>query len=112
MSAKLQWRGTITSVQPRIRLLRSFDERSHSYLGYVLQLDGEVGGERRRFTVAIGKAVQAKHEFQVGFEVSGEAVPVPDPRRVRGMRCRAQLAATRSTAGLGRIDYTRLRPIP
>ena len=30
--------------------------------------------------IAIGKAVQAKHEFQVGFEVSGEAVPVPDPR--------------------------------
>lgn len=80
MSAKLQWHGTITSVQPRIRLLRSFDERSHSYLGYVFRLDGEVGGEHRQFTVAIGKAAQAKHEFQVGFEVNGEAVPVPDPR--------------------------------
>lgn len=70
----------MTSVQPRIRLLRSFDERSHSYLGYVLRLDGEFKGERREFTVAIGKAAQTKHEFAVGFEVSGEAVPVPDPR--------------------------------
>lgn len=80
MSAKLQWHGTITSVQPRIRLLRSFDERSHSYLGYVLRFDGEVSGERHEFTIAIGKAAQAKHEFSVGFEVSGEAAPVPDPR--------------------------------
>jgi hypothetical protein len=70
----------VTSVQPRIRLLRSFDQRSHSYLGYVLGLDGEVGGERRAFAVAIGKAAQAKHEFQVGFEVRGEATAVPDPR--------------------------------
>lgn len=80
MTAKLPWRGTVTSVQPRIRLLRSFDERSHSYLGYVLRLDGDVGGENREFTVAIGKAAQAKHDFMVGCEVSGEAVPVPDPR--------------------------------
>lgn len=80
MPTKTPWRGTITSVQPRIRLLRSFDERSHSYLGYVLQLDGEVGGEHRVFTVAIGRAAEAKHEFQVGVEVRGQAVPVPDPR--------------------------------
>ena len=77
---KTSWHGTITSVQPRIRLLRSFDERSHSYLGYVLGLDGEVGGEHRQFTVAIGKAAQAKRRFQVGFKASGEAVLVPDPR--------------------------------
>jgi len=31
MAEKLLWRGTVTSVQPRIRLLRSFDQRSHSY---------------------------------------------------------------------------------
>ncbi len=80
MTTKTPWRGTVTSVQPLIRLLRSFDECSHSYLGYVLRLDGEVGGERRDFTVAIGKATHVKHEFQVGFEVSGEAMPVRDPR--------------------------------
>lgn len=37
--SKIQWRGTLTSVQPRIRLSRSFDQRSHSYLGYVLRID-------------------------------------------------------------------------
>jgi len=77
---KTPWRGTVTSAQPRIRLLRSFDERSHNYLGYVLRLDGEVGGQHREFSVAIGKAAQAKHMFQAGFEVSGQAVHVPDPR--------------------------------
>lgn len=80
VSEKIRWRGRITSIQPRNRLLRSFDERSHSYLGYVLRLEGEVGGQHREFTIAIGKAAQAKHEFEVGFEVSGAAVPVPDPR--------------------------------
>lgn len=77
-AAKVAWRGTVTSVQPRIRLTRSFDERNHGYLGYVLGLDGEVGGERRRFTVAIGKAAHAKHEFRSGDEVSGVAEPVAD----------------------------------
>jgi hypothetical protein len=79
VTTKVSWRGIVTSVQPRIRLLRSFDQRSHNYLGYVLRLDGEVCGEHREFTIAIGKAAQAKHEFRVGFEVSGQAEPVLDP---------------------------------
>ncbi len=29
-TAKVPWFGSIVSVQPRIRLMRSFDERSHS----------------------------------------------------------------------------------
>ncbi len=81
MAPKLTWQGKITSVQPRIRLLRSFDQRHHTYLGYVLGIDGEVGGEQRTFSVAIGNAAQAKHEFQVGMEVSGIAEPVADPRK-------------------------------
>jgi hypothetical protein len=28
---KLSWQGKVVSVQPRIRLTRSFDERSHAY---------------------------------------------------------------------------------
>lgn len=32
-SGKAAWSGRVVSVQPRIRLSRSFDERSHSYLG-------------------------------------------------------------------------------
>lgn len=80
MNEKIPWHGNVTSVQPRIRLLRSFDQRSHTYLGYVLRLRGEVTGEVREFSVAIGKAAQAKHGLRVGFEVKGEAVTVPDPR--------------------------------
>ena len=36
MADKLNWQGTVIGVQPRIRLLRSFDERSHTYLGLCL----------------------------------------------------------------------------
>ena len=77
---KLDWSGTVASVQPRIRLTRSFDERSHSYLGYVLGLDGMLDGEHRSFGVAIGHAAQAKHEFRAGDRMSGKGVPVADTR--------------------------------
>lgn len=45
----IPWQGTILGVQPRIRLTRSFDERTHTYLGYALHLDGTVGGQRDDF---------------------------------------------------------------
>ncbi|MBW2109185.1 MAG: hypothetical protein JRI36_11060 [Deltaproteobacteria bacterium] len=77
---KVAWSGRILSVQPRIRLLRSFDERSHSYLGYVLRVEGSVGDELGEFQIAIGKAAQAKHRFRADMEVSGLAVSVADPR--------------------------------
>jgi hypothetical protein len=77
---KLAWEGDLLSVQPRIRLTRSFDQRSHTYLGYALRLRGMVGGESREFSVGIGKAAQAKHAFRAGDRVSGEAEPVADPR--------------------------------
>lgn len=80
MDGKLAWRGTVTAVQPRIRLIRSFDQRNHSYLGFMLSVDGVVGGEPSQFTVGIGKAAQAKNEFRPGDEVSGESVPPADPR--------------------------------
>lgn len=57
--------------------MRSFDQRSHSYPGYILTLVGTIDGSERPFTVALGKAAQAKHQFQVGDEVSGHAEPVP-----------------------------------
>ena len=77
---KVSWTGIIISVQPRIRLSRSFDERWHTYLGYMLIIDGEMDGEERRFSVGIGKTAQAKHQFRVGQTVSGNAAPVADPR--------------------------------
>lgn len=77
---KISWRGEVVAVQPRIRLLRSFDERNHGYLGYALWVRGRAGSETREFSVGIGKAAQAKHALRAGDEVSGEALPVADPR--------------------------------
>lgn len=79
-TTKAAWSGRIRSVQPRIRLLRSFDERSHSYQGYVIRLAGAIGDDTGEFQIAVGKAAQAKHRFCVGMEACGLAVPVPDPR--------------------------------
>ncbi|KKK56703.1 hypothetical protein LCGC14_3061860 [marine sediment metagenome] len=78
---KVQWKGSVVSVQPRIRLLRSFDERSHSYLGFCLYLKGEVGEREGAFSVGIGKAAQAKHHFRVGDVVSGSSALVEDTRK-------------------------------
>lgn len=80
MAEKLPWRGQLTSLQPRIRLTRSFDQRSHTYLGYALRVEGAIGEHHGAFTVGIGKAAQAKHGFQAGDVVSGEADPVVDAR--------------------------------
>src|SRR5512134_2267100 len=77
---KIAWEGDIVSVQPRIRLTRSFDQRSHTYLGYALRVSGAVDGRPREFSVGIGKTAQGKHGFQAGDRVSGEAEPVADPR--------------------------------
>ena len=72
--------GTVVAVQPRIRLHRSFDQRHHSYQGYVLRIDGQLTGQTRNFTVAIGESAQQKHAFVAGNKVSGEGEPIVDPR--------------------------------
>ena len=77
---KVPWQGRILSVQPRIRLLRSFDQRHHSYQGYVLRIEGTCGEETGEFEVAIGKGAHDKHRFQAGMGLSGVSVPVGDPR--------------------------------
>ena len=77
---KIEWSGRIQAVQPRIRLMRSFDERSHSYLGYVLRVEGTIGDEPGEFQIALGKAAQKKHHFRADMELRGLAVPVTDPR--------------------------------
>lgn len=77
---KVKWKGTIKAVQPRIRLIRSYDQRSHMYLGYVLIINGVIEGETREFIVAIGKAAQAKYGFQAGDQVEGMSEPVLDER--------------------------------
>jgi hypothetical protein len=77
---KIPWSGVLISVQPRIRLNRSFDQRSHTYLGYALRVRGAVGSEAREFLIGVGESAHAKHQFQAGDTVSGEALPVADRR--------------------------------
>ena len=77
---KLHWSGKVISIQPRIRLIRSFDQRSHVYLGYTLQVYGIVGGEERTFDIGIGKGAHAKHQFRIGDVISGKSEVVSNPR--------------------------------
>jgi len=77
---KVAWSGRLVAVQPRIRLSRSFDERYHSYLGYVLRMDGTCGDQTREFLIAVGKGAHERHGFCVGMELSGVSAPVDDPR--------------------------------
>ena len=71
--------GKIISIQPRIRLTRPFDEASHTYLGYAITLDGELDNTNTTFSIGVGKAAHAKHQFKVNDVISGECVQVPDP---------------------------------
>jgi len=79
-AGKIPWNGVLISVQPRIRLSRSFDQRSHAYLGYALRVRGNIGFEAREFLVGVGEGAHAKHNFQAGDAVSGDALPVADAR--------------------------------
>jgi len=47
---KLSFEGFITSIQPRIRLTRSFDEASHTYLGYAIKIAGTIDAEETNFS--------------------------------------------------------------
>ena len=80
MNEKIAWSGAVTSVQPRIRLTRSFDERSHTYLGYLLRIEGTVGGVSAEFRVGIGSGTHAKHQFRMGDRVEGLGHRVAGPR--------------------------------
>lgn len=77
---KVEWRGIVTSVQPRFRLGRSFDQRHHEYLGFALRVRGEIDGESTTAWFGVGKAAHAKHGFHVGQVALGWAEPVADPR--------------------------------
>ncbi|HMS18305.1 MAG TPA: hypothetical protein PKA37_15790 [Planctomycetota bacterium] len=77
-SQKLNWEGRVMGVQPRIRLHRSFDQRSHSYLGYTLRMRGWLSGKECDYLVAIGKAAQQKSLFRIGDQVIGQGHAVVD----------------------------------
>ena len=77
---KIAWFGELTGIQPRIRMIRSYDESSHAYLGYVLFLNGTIDNVERQFSVAIGAGAHAKHQFRAGDVISGVGVAVADPQ--------------------------------
>ena len=79
-SEKISWEGELIAIQPRICLLRSFDQRHHNYRGYALHIKGMIGENERAFVIGIGKAAQEKHQFRVGDAVKGESQPVLDHR--------------------------------
>jgi hypothetical protein len=77
---KQAWQGRCVAIQPRIRLTRSFDERTHTYLGYALRLDGTIGERLGEFLVGVGPTAHARHRLRAGDVVRGESVPIADPR--------------------------------
>ena len=76
----MAWSGAVTSVQPRIRLTRSFDERSHAYLGYLMRIEGMLDERPEEFRVGIGAAAHAKYQFRIGDQVEGFGHSVWEPR--------------------------------
>ncbi len=66
--AKSAITGRVLSVQPRIRLLRSFDQRQHNYSGYALLIEADAS----RFWVGVGPAAHAKFRFCAGGIFSAE----------------------------------------
>jgi hypothetical protein len=77
---KIEWQGDITSVQPRFRLMRSFDERHHTYLGYALHVQGKIDGKDAEAWFGVGRASHEKHRFEVGQVARAQAHTVADPR--------------------------------
>ena len=77
---KVAWSGRLVAIQPRIRLTRSFDQRHHSYLGYVLRITGTCGADTGEFLIAVGRAAHDRHQFCAGMETNGVSVPVSDER--------------------------------
>ena len=77
---EILFQGMVVSIQPRIRLSRSFDQRSHVYLGYALLVHGLFDKDTTEHWIGIGKAAQARHQFQAGINIVGVCRAVADPR--------------------------------
>jgi hypothetical protein len=53
---------------------------SHTYLGYLLRIEGTVDGVVDQFRVGIGSGTQAKQQIRIGDHVEGLGHRVADPR--------------------------------
>ena len=71
---KIEWQGTIRSIQPRTTVWRyRLDNRTHYHIGYNLFLDGEADGRKTQFSVAISEKQQQKLIFRIGDVAKGTA---------------------------------------
>lgn len=71
---KIDWQGTVVSVQPRSSVWRyKVDNRTHTLRGYNLFLTGEADGTPKEFSVAISEKQQKKLVFRIGDEARGTA---------------------------------------
>ena len=91
------WQGRVISIQPRIRLTRSFDERSHSDVGYGLRLDGTIGERGGEFLVGIGVAAQASIGDIKTIVSHGRPRPGPIPALAQPNPALAQRLRRRAT---------------
>lgn len=71
---KIEFSGTIRSVQPRSNVWRyRLDNRTHSMTGYNLFLSGTAEGAEKDFAVAISEKQMMKFHFHIGDEIGGTA---------------------------------------
>ena len=73
-------RESLLRSNPEIKLTRSFDERSHSYLGYLIRIVGTVDGADAEFRVGVGSGAHAKNQFRIGDSIEGFGRRVRDPQ--------------------------------
>ena len=76
---KVKVEGRLIAVQPRIRLLRSFDQRQHNYAGYALLMEGVPKSQEPPVWIGVGPAAHAKFGFCAGGSFSAEVEPVANP---------------------------------
>jgi len=73
-SEKIEWRGTVVSIQPRTRVWRYLtDNRTHYHIGYNLFIEGCADGVDRLFVVAISEKQQQGGEYAIGDVIKGTA---------------------------------------
>jgi hypothetical protein len=73
-SRKIEWQGTVRSIQPRTRVWRYLtDNRTHYHIGYNLFLEGCADGVDRLFAVAISEKQQQSGEYAIGDVIKGTA---------------------------------------
>lgn len=82
---KIEFSGTIRSVQPRSNVWRyRLDNRTHSMTGYNLFLSGTAEGAEKDFAVAISEKQMMKFHFHIGDEIGEQ----PGQRCIRNWNMR------------------------